>query len=112
VSELRPFVLPVACGAISEGLLLLLLAEAGGAAAPASLLLVLEAGILGFVFGARPGAVGAVLPILVFGVGVIATDASGVRASDSAVILFVVILLGFTAAMAGALRARYGRPAR
>jgi hypothetical protein len=112
VSELRPFVLPVACGAVSEGLLLLLLAKAGGAAAPASLLLVLEAGILGFVFGPRPGTVGAVLPILVFGVGVIATDSGGIRGSDLGVIVFVVVLLGFTAAMAGALRARYGGPVR
>jgi hypothetical protein len=112
VSEARRFVLPVGCGAISEGLLILLLATAGGAAAPASLLLVLEAGILGFVFGPRPGTVGAVLPILVFGVAVIATDSGSVRGSDVAVIVFVVILLGFTAAMAGALRARFGRPVR
>jgi hypothetical protein len=112
VSDVRPFVLPVACGAISEGLLILLLAKGGGAAAPASLLLVLEAAILGFVFGTRPGTVGAVLPILVFGVAVIATDSGGIRGSDIGVIVFVVVLLGFTAAMAGALRARYGRPAR
>jgi hypothetical protein len=64
------------------------------------------------VFGARPGAVGAVLPIVVFGVGVTATDSGSVRGSDAAVILFVVLLLGFTAAMAGALRARYGGPVR
>jgi hypothetical protein len=112
VSDARRFVPPVVCGAISEGLLILLLAEAGGAAAPASLLLVLEAGILGFVFGSCPGTVGSVLPIVVFGVGAIATDSAGDRGSDIAVIVFVVILLGFTAAMAGALRARYGRPRR
>jgi hypothetical protein len=53
-----------------------------------------------------------VLPILVFGVGVIATDSGGIRGSDLGVIVFVVVLLGFTAAMAGALRARYGRSAR
>lgn len=112
MSDARRFVLPVVCAGISEGLLILLLAEAGGAAAPASLLLVLEAAILGFVFGARPGTLGAVLPIVVLGVGVIATDATRDRGSDFAIIVFVVLLLGFTAAMAGALRARYGRPPR
>jgi hypothetical protein len=112
VFDARRFVLPIVCAAIAEGLLILLLAEAGGAAAPASLLLVLEAGILGFVFGPRPGIAGAVLPIVVLGVGVIATDASRDRASDFAVIVFVMLLLGFTAGMAGALRGRYGRPPR
>jgi hypothetical protein len=105
-------VLPVVCGAISQGLLILLLVKAGGAAAPASLLLVLEAGILGFVFGSRPGVVGSVLPIIVFGVAVVVTDSDGTRGSDIAVIMFVVLLLGFTAAMAGALRRRYGHPVR
>ena len=103
------YVLPVICGSISEGLLLVLLYTAGGAAAPAALLLVLEAGILGFVFGARPGAVGAVAPIVVLGVIVVVFDA-GNRGSDAGVIVFVTLLLGFTAAMVGSLRERYGRP--
>ncbi len=58
VNDARRYVLPIVCGAVSEGLLIALLWTAGGAAAPASLLLVLEAGILGFVFGSRPGTVG------------------------------------------------------
>jgi hypothetical protein len=111
VNDARRYVLPTVCGAISEGLLLALLWTAGGAAAPASLLLLLEAAILGFVFGSRPGTVGSVAPIVVFGIGVLATD-TGTRGSDAAVIVFLVILLGFTAWMVGALRARYGRPPR
>jgi hypothetical protein len=112
VSDARRFVLPIVCGSISEGLLIALLWTAGGAAAPASLLFVLEAGILGFVFGPRPGVVGAVVPFALFGVGVVATDAGGTRGSDAAVIVFVLLLLGFTAWMVGSLRVRYGRPAR
>jgi hypothetical protein len=112
VNDARRYVLPILCGAVSEGLLIALLWTAGGAAAPASLLLVLEAGILGFVFGSRPGTVGSVAPIVVFGIGVVATDAGGTRSSDIAVIVFVVLLLGFTAWLVGALRDRYGRPAR
>jgi hypothetical protein len=110
VSGLRPFILPVVCGSISEGLLILLLAEAGGAAAPAALLFILEAAILGFVFGPQPGMVGAILPIVVLGVGVLATASRGDFGSDLGVIVFVIVLLGFTAWFVGALRRRYGRP--
>ncbi len=109
MAAVRPYILPVVCGSISEGLLILLLAEAGGAAAPAALLFVLEAGILGWVFGAQPGAVGAVLPIVVFGIVVLATASRGDFGSDLGVIVFVVLLLGFTAWFVGALRRRYGR---
>ena len=112
MSDARRYVLPIICGSVSEGLLIALLAAGGGSAAPASLLLVLEAGILGFVFGSRPGTVGAVVPIVVFGIGVVATDSGGTRGSDVAVVVFVVLLLGFTAWMVGSLRARYGRSAR
>jgi hypothetical protein len=41
---------------------------------------------------------------------VLATDSSGDRGSDTAVIVFVLILLGFTAWFVAALRRRYGRP--
>jgi hypothetical protein len=110
VSDPRRFVLPIVCGSISEGLLILLLAKAGGAAAPAALLFVLEAAILGFVFGPEPGTVGAIAPVVVFGIVVIATAASGDRGADIAVIVFVLLLLGFTAWFVGALRRRYGNP--
>ena len=109
MSGLRPYVLPVVCGSISEGLLILLLAEAGGAAAPAALLFVLEAAILGWVFGPQPGLAGAVVPIVVFGVVVLATASRGDVGSDLGVLVFVILLLGFTAWFVGALRRRYGR---
>ena len=111
MSDARRFVLPIVCGSISEGVLLGILWSAGSAAAPIALLLILEAGILGFVFGPQPGAAGAVVPFAVFGVGVLATD-SGTRGSDIAIIAFVLLLLGFTAWFVGSLRARYGRPVR
>ncbi|MEO9177048.1 MAG: hypothetical protein ABI317_16160 [Gaiellales bacterium] len=110
MSDLRRFVLPIACGSIAEGLLILLLAKAGGAAAPAALLFVLEAAILGWVFGPEAGTLGATAPVLVFGIVVLATDSSGDRGSDVAVIVFVLVLLGFTAWFVAALRRRYGNP--
>jgi hypothetical protein len=110
VSDLRRFVLPIVCGSISEGLLILLLAKGGGAAAPAALLFVLEAALLGWVFGPELGTVGATVPVVVFGIVVLATDSSGDRGSDTAVIVFVLLLLGFTAWFVAALRRRYGRP--
>jgi hypothetical protein len=110
VPEVRPFVLPVLCGAIAEGLIVLTLWLAGSAAAPVALLLLVEAGILGFVFGQRPGTVGAVAPVVVFGIAAIALADAGDRGADTALIVFVAILLGFTAWFVGALARRYGRP--
>ena len=103
----RIWVLAIVAGFVSEGLLVLIIKVVGNDAQGASILLVLEAIILGWVFGAWPGAVGAVAPILVFlGVDLLtATDAT----AEVAIALYAVLLLGFCAWLPGVLRARYGR---
>ena len=110
--DLRRFVLPLICAFAAEGLLILALSQASGAAAPASLLFLLEAGILGYVFGAGPGAFAAIAPVAVFGVVDAATCSGSDCGSHVAIVLFLMLLLGFTAGMVGALRRRYGRPPR
>ncbi|HEY1479450.1 MAG TPA: hypothetical protein VGF46_05440 [Gaiellales bacterium] len=104
------FVVPIVCGAVSEGLIVVLLWRAGGAAAPAALLLVLEAMILGFVFGSTSGTVGTLAPVVVFGVVAVAVARAGDRAADLGLIVFMLLLLGFAAWFVGSLRARYGAP--
>jgi Na+/serine symporter len=110
--DLRRFALPLICAFAAEGLLILVLSRASAAAAPASLLFLLEAGILGFVFGGGPGALAAIAPVAVFGVVDAATCSGSDCGSHVAIVLFLMLLLGFTAGMVGALRRRYGRPPR
>jgi hypothetical protein len=111
-ARVRPFVLPVICAFLAEGLLTLALSQASGAAALASILFVFEAAILGFVFGPGPGAVAAIAPVAVFGVIDAATCSREDCGSHLAIVVFLILLLGFTAWMTGSMRARYGRPRR
>jgi hypothetical protein len=103
----RLWVTAIVAGFLSEGLLVLIIKTVGSGAQGASVLLVLEAVILGWVFGPWPGAVGAVAPILVF-LGVDLFTASDGTA-EAAIALYAVLLLGFCAWLPGVLRARYGR---
>jgi hypothetical protein len=105
--RVRAYLTPLVCAFVAEGLLILVLREASGAAAPASLLFLIEAGILGFVFGPGPGATAAVAPVVTFGVIDAANGSS--TGQEVALVLFLMLLLGFTAWFVGALRRRYGR---
>jgi hypothetical protein len=105
-------IVPLVCAFAAEGLLILVLSQASAAAAPASLLFLLEAGILGYVFGAGPGGIAAIAPVAVFGVVDAATCSGSDCGSHVAIVIFLMLLLGCTAAMVGALRRRYGRPQR
>jgi hypothetical protein len=110
-AEQRTVVLAVACGLLAELGILLAVRAAGDTAAPALLLLVLEAIVLGFVFGPRVGMVAAALPIVVFA----AIDSFSCEGECSRLWIlstYVVILLGFCAGLTGALRVRYGRRGR
>jgi hypothetical protein len=111
-ADLRRYILPLVCAFVGEGLLTLVLSHASAAAAPASLLFVLQAGILGFVFGAGPGSIASIAPVALFGVVDAATCSGSDCGSHIAIVIFLMILLGFTAAMTGALRTRYGHPRR
>jgi hypothetical protein len=110
--DLRRVIVPLVCAFAAEGLLILVLSQASSAAAPASLLFLLEAGILGYVFGAGPGGIAAIAPVAVFGVVDAATCSGSDCGSHVAIVIFLMLLLGCTAAMVGALRRRYGRPQR
>ena len=103
----RAYVLAILAGAISEGLLVLIIKGLGSGAQGATILLVFEAIVLGWVFGAWPGAVGAVLPIVVFLVVDLLTASDGT--AEFAIALYAVLLLGFCAWLPGVLRDRYGR---
>ena len=108
----RTYVLPLVCAFVAEGLLTLVLSQASGAAALASILFLFEAAILGFVFGAGPGALAAIAPVAVFGVVDAATCSGSDCGSHIGIVVFLMLLLGFVAWMTGMLRARYGRPRR
>ncbi len=105
--RLRLYALAITAGAIAEVGLVLALQGTSNQFLPA--LFLVEAIVLGFVFGALPGMVAAVLPwIVLYPVALMVDDVTTPIALLSAVI-FVVILQAFLAGMAGAMRARYGR---
>jgi hypothetical protein len=109
LADPRRFILPLVCAFLAEGLLILSIRQTGAAGAPASLLFIFEAGILGFVFGPGPGMLAAIAPVATFGViDAVACSGSDCGASISLVI-FLMLLLGFTAWIVGAVRDRYGR---
>jgi hypothetical protein len=101
--EYRLYGLAIACGLVAEiGLAAAI--YAGGPKALA-LLFFVEAIILGFVFGARPGMVAAIVPLPVM----FLIDAIGGNPVGDIVapLVFVAILQGFFAGMTGAMKARY-----
>jgi hypothetical protein len=105
--RLRLYLLAVVAGMIAEIGLVLVIHSTGNDSA--ALLLFVEAIILGLVFGARPGMLGAVLPLVVlYPVALIVDDINDPIAVLS-YLIFVIIVLAFFAGMAGALRDRYGR---
>jgi K+-sensing histidine kinase KdpD len=105
--RLRLYALAVVAGAVAELGLVLAIHQSGSDAL--ALLFFLEAVILGLVFGARPGMLAAVLPLVaLYPVALVVDDIESPVAVLS-YLLFVVIVLAFFAGMAGALRDRYGR---
>jgi hypothetical protein len=105
--EIRLYGLALACGAAAEVGLVLAWYLGALPGSVAGLLLLPEAVILGWVFGAEAGALAAIIPIwILFGFDrVNAAPPAGATAA----IVFVSILLGFLAWMTGTLRARYLR---
>jgi K+-sensing histidine kinase KdpD len=104
--RLRLYALAFLAGAIAEGGLVLAIhvSETDSLA----ILFFLEAVILGLVFGARPGMVAAVVPLIaLYPIALIVDDIAQPIAVLS-YLIFVVIVLAFFAGMAGALRDRYG----
>jgi hypothetical protein len=109
VDLVRRYRLPVLCGLIAEGILTVILWIGNGSTAPAGLMFLVEAAILGYVFGAEAGAVGSVVPLVVLALVAVPTAGSGDRGADLALLAFAALLLGFIAWFTGKLAVRYGR---
>jgi hypothetical protein len=103
----RIWITAIVAGFIAEGLLVVIIKALGNDAQGASILLVFEAIVLGWVFGPWPGAVAAVAPIVVFLLVDLVTASD--PTAEFAIAIYAVLLLGFCAWLPGVLRARYGR---
>jgi hypothetical protein len=101
----RLYALAIGCGLVAE--IGLAVAIRGGAPSWLTLLFFVEAVVLGYVFGARPGMAGAVAPFPVMVVidWAWGNDVAGLVAP----VVFVCLLQAFLAGMTGAMKARYGR---
>jgi hypothetical protein len=99
----------LAAGTVAEAAMFAILALVGDAGRPAAILFYLEAIVLGWLFGARAGMLGAAVPFSVIALADIALVESQ-RAVLLTATLFVALTLAFTAGMVGALRDRYARP--
>jgi hypothetical protein len=99
----RIYGIAIACGLVAE--IGLAAAIYAGGPRGLALLFFVEAIILGFVFGARPGMVAAVVPLPVM----FLIDAIGGNPVGDIVapLVFVAILQAFFAGMTGAMKARY-----
>jgi hypothetical protein len=104
--RLRIYALAIAVGAIAQTTLLL--AIYGSNSKSLAVLFFVEAGILGFVFGARPGMAASVLPWLGFYPASLIVDDYDQPIALLSAVVFVMIVMAFFSGMAGALRDRYG----
>jgi hypothetical protein len=104
------YLLAFACGLISQALLLVVVTHSGEAGAPFAGLFLLEAGILGWVFGPYAGVLGAALPWPFIAIPIAGRGDS--TAQDVTGIVYIALLVALVAFMVGSLRARYGRRGR
>jgi hypothetical protein len=109
---LHIYAIAVACGLVAEiGLALAIFYSNGSALA---LLFFVEAVILGFVFGARPGIVAAIVPLALLYIAELIRNRIGSPTRESQValaagVVFLALVQAFLAGMAGALRERYAQ---
>ena len=109
---LRDYLLPVVVGFTSQFLIVLATAGRGGEDLTGFMLMV-QAGVLGAVFGARMGLIAALSPVLVIGAVVLSSILVGSETCgpDCGVQLagyaFVAVLVTSAAGLAGLLRDRY-----
>ncbi len=108
---LRTYVLPIMIAVVAEALILIA-ATTHGSGAFTGAMLMLEAAILGGLFGLRLGVTASLAPIALFGLLIGASMAVGSESSadlgDQAVAFaFLCVLVGGSALVTGALRDRY-----
>ena len=109
---LRVYVVPVLIGFVSQVLIVLATTRRGTDGNFTGLMVLVEAVILGAVFGVRLGVVAALLPLVVVGVVAGGGVLLGSGASPDALYtlagyVFVAVLVGGAAFMAGSIRDRY-----
>lgn len=104
--RLRIYAIALATGIVAQTALLL--AIYGSNAKSLALLFFVEAGILGFVFGTRPGMAASVLPWLGFYPASLIVDDYDQPIALLSAVIFVMIVMAFFSGMAGAMRDRYG----
>jgi hypothetical protein len=105
--RLRIYALAIASGVVAQ--VGLVLAIYGSTSKALGVLFFVEAVILGFVFGARPGMAAAVLPWVGFYPASLIVDDYDQPIGLLSAVIFVMILMAFFSGMAGAMRDRYGR---
>jgi len=108
----RQYVVPLLVGFVSD--LLIVAATSRSSGDFTGLMLLVQAGVLGIVFGARMGLVAALAPLLVFGAVISSSMAVGSEGCGSdgcafqfASYTFVVVLAASAAGVTGLLRDRY-----
>jgi hypothetical protein len=111
--SIREYVLPLLVGFTSETLIVLVTASSHSSDFTGAMLL-LEALVLGAIFGARMGLIAALTPLLVFGAVIAASVAGGSESCgqggcgyEMASYAFVAVLAASAAGVAGLLRDRY-----
>jgi hypothetical protein len=110
--EVREYVIAVALGVAAE-VLIVAAGAARGSQEYTGLMLMLEAGVLGGIFGARLGLVAALAPLAGMGAVIASSIAVGSEScspdcgQQSVSYLFVGVLVAATAGTAGAVRDRY-----
>ena len=111
--SIREYVLPLLVGFTSQTLIVLATASSHSSDFTGAMLL-LEALVLGAIFGARMGLIAALAPLLVFGAVIVASVAGGSESCGTggcsyeiASYTFVAVLAASAAGVAGLLRDRY-----
>jgi len=101
----RIYGLAIAAGLVAEVGLVLVISQTASKAL--ALLFFVEAVVLGFVFGAKPGMLASILPwFLLYPVALVVDDVAQPVYVASALV-FVMIVQAFLAGMAGAMKDRY-----
>jgi hypothetical protein len=111
--ELRRYVVPLLVGLVAD-MLIVAATSRGSSQDFTGAMLLIEAAVLGVVFGARMGLVAALTPLLLFGALISSSMAVGSESCGSdgcafqfASYSFVALLVGSAAGVTGLLRDRY-----
>ena len=103
----RVYAIAILCSLVGQGALLFVISLNETAAGALVIFFLVEAVILGWVFGPLPGAVAAALPVV--GAGAYDYVTCEECRNEAGQVVFAMILLGFIAYLVGWARVRFGR---